>query len=454
MSKISLIFLLTYAGGILGIFFLDASFGIYLYELEYFLAPKNRWWLSELPNLRYSFIIGISTLIGFILRNKKYSANRLFDIPNFRWLIVFSINVSLVGFIAVWPEAHERIYTTFIKLILFVILLYKLIDTPQKFERMIWAYLIGNFYIGYEAYSTGRSVADRLEGIGPMDSTDSNDIGALLVACIPILIYYFIDGKKIWQKALAAIILAFVLNAIVLVNSRGAFLGLIVSILFQSYYIFFKKLKNTKFKFKMFAGLLCGILLFLYLTDDTFWSRMSTLNDVNEEVVSESGVVVRGGGASRIYFWEKGLDLVQEYPLGVGAWGYQYLSPQFIPKEFLAEGRRTSHSTWIQALTEYGYTGFILFIGFLVSTFLMMMKLRKYLLSRNEYDLFFQNVAITAGFIGFLVACTFIDRLYAETMYWFPAFMACFANIYYIQRHRSIVPKIESIAHETLPVEV
>ena len=64
----------------------------------------------------------------------------------------------------------------------------------------------------------------------------------------------------------------------------------------------------------------------------------------------------------------------------------------------------------------------------------MMRHARKYVFEKNDTYLFYQNVAINGGFIGFLTAGIFIDRLSAEMMYWFPLFNACFYNIYYLKK--------------------
>lgn len=423
MAKTAIIFVIIYFSGIIGTIAIDATYGVYLYELTYFVTPKIRWWSAFLPDIRFSFIIAISILIGFAIRNKNYSANRVFDVPQSKWLLALVILLGLISFIAVWPEKHWEQYTRFLKLMAFVFFVYKLIDTPKKFERMIYAYLLGMFYLSWVAHSTGR-YGDRLEGLGPMDARDANGLASVFVTSIPILLFYLIEGKKYWQKISSLIILAFVIDGIVLVNSRGAFIGVIVSVIYLSYFNIFSKMKNFKFKVKWVAGLICGIALFLYLTDAAFWDRMSTMKHSEGVKTSETE------GGRRINFWITGLDMVKDHPFGAGAWGYTGLSSQYLPKEWLTKGSRSSHSTWIEALVEFGYLGFILFVCFIISCFNLNRKVRRHLIKKKDHYLFYQNVAMNAGFVALLTTSTFLDRFHAEMMYWFPAFMACFANIY------------------------
>lgn len=430
MSKTVIGFVLVYLGGVGGALFIDAVFGVYLYQLLYFLNPEIRWWLSGLPDLRFSFIVAICILAGYILRRHRYTTNRLSDIPQAKWLSALIVVISFVSFIAVWPERHLEIYQDFIKLMFFVALAYKLVNSDNKFEGMLWAFMMGNFYIGYVAHSVGRGYTGRLEGVGPADGTNANDMGAVLISSIPLLIFYVMEGRKIWHKGVAALALAYIIDGVVLVNSRGAFLGLTVALLYMSYFVFLKRIRHGKMKLKMAVGLVFGVCLFVYLTDAAFWERMATLKEVEQTQTSEGATTLTGAGADRTYFWWKGIELVQRHPFGVGGWGYMYLSPQFLPKEMLTGGVRAAHSIWIQALTEYGYIGFTLFVGYLVASFRLMRRARKYLLQKGDHYRYYQNVAISAGFVAFLTASTFLDRFYAEMVYWFPMFMACFANIY------------------------
>ncbi len=430
MNKTVIIFLSVYATCIICTILVDAAWGVYIYELLYFLNPPARWWGGSLPALRYSFIVALAIATAYVLRHDKYSQNKLFSIPQSKWLIGLTLMMFLVGFIAVWPERHWSIFKNHFKLILFVLLAYKIVDTPQKFERMIWTFLIGNFYIGWVAHNTGRNAFGRLEGVGPVDGNDSNTTASILLTAVPILLSYLLTGKR-WQKALSFIFLAYIMNGIILCNSRGAFLALVVSGAFMFYSIILTKVVNIKEKVKMITLGLAGLGLFIYLTDSTFWERMGTLKEVSR---SEETGALQGSGAGRTYFWLRAVELANEYPVGVGAWGYQYLSPEFLPDELLTgvggARMRAAHSIWFETLAEYGYLGLGLFIAYLFATLNLARRISKISVIRENSYLYYQNTAIAASLIGLLAAGTFIDRLYCELIYWLPMFIGCFANIY------------------------
>lgn len=428
MPKFVIAYVLFFLGGLYSTLVIDVSWGIYLYELNYFLNPVSRWWYKYLPDLRYTFVIAIVISVAYALKYKQFSNTRLFDVPQSKWLLMNAMLFSVISFWAVWPDVHNPSLQVHIKLLIFLYIAYKVIDDSVKFERMIWAFLAGNFYLGWVGHGQGRSFGQRMEGFGPADcGGDGNCIALILVSSIPILLHYLFNGKK-WQRFLTLIFIAYIIDAVVLVNSRGAFLGLIVAIsYFTGKIIVFNRQINFQQKIKFMIIVTMGCLIFVYLTDAAFWERMSTI-----ETEAASGY--EGGG--RTLFWLKTFKVVAEHPFGVGTWGYQFLSPQFIPERFLTGGRRAVHSLYFQCLAERGYLGFVLFAGLILSNFLFIKKIKKYLISKSEYEAYYQITAIEAGFVAFLTGGLFINRLHAEVLYMFMMFIACFGNINFVKKNR------------------
>jgi hypothetical protein len=422
MSKTVVIFLLTFLVGLLSTVLVDVSYGVYLYQLHYFLNPVERWWYGSLPHIRYSFIIAVFMLIGFFRQYYPFQKNRLRDLPQVKWLAAMLIMMAIISLYAVMPKEHEDVLIQFSKLLLFLTIAYKCIDTPTKFERMIWVFLIGNFYIGWVAYETGRTMNWRLEGIGMPDSVNANGAAAVLITSVPIFIFYLMKGTP-WQKVASLGCLAFVFNAIILINSRGSFLGLLVAGLYYGFMIMKDKFLNRSIKKKLVAIGFVGFALFVYLADDAFWERMETI--VGYATGEETQEM------SRVFYWIKSFEVAKKHPFGAGAYGYHYYSPELLPEKYLSEGgTRAVHSTYFQALAEIGYLGPILLFGFILSNFVMVWRLREFVSKQKNDYLYLQILSISASFVAFLVASAFIDRLYAEVLYWLPMFISSFANIY------------------------
>jgi O-antigen ligase len=192
-------------------------------------------------------------------------------------------------------------------------------------------------------------------------------------------------------------------------------------------YVFFNKKVTMKQRFQLIMVVVLGLSGFLLVADDTFWERMSS---ISEESGSESG----GGG--RKLFWSIAWnEVVRDYPMGVGGWGFAYLSPHYVPQEFMPQNAnmRAVHSLYFQCLVERGYWGAPIWFGLILSNFLFMRKIKKHLVKVKNLSRYFQALAIESGFIAFLIAAVFLNRLNSEILYWQPMFIACFGNIYLIK---------------------
>jgi O-Antigen ligase len=422
MSISSLLFLSIFL--ILSAFCIVRSpvYGIFLYEFVYFMNPQARWWYVQVPHYRYSFFIVLLIVVGCFLRSDRFIANKIFDVPLSKWLLLLTCIVLLSWFWGVDNVYYEMLITRYLKYIFFIFLMYKIIDSRRDLDIALVVYMVGIFYICFIAWQMGRGGSARLEGIGVPDGEEVNGTAAAVVSAVPMLAYMVLFSAKKWMQFLALIGLTFVLNGLILLNSRGAFLAVVISMGWMAIVIFKEKgLKSQKWKFIL--GSIGGVFLFFYLADNLFWERMNTMATLSTEVE----------GGNRVLYWWKTFEMLADHPLGTGIAGYEILSPQYLPSEWLTHGRRAVHSTWFEVLSSFGYQGFIAFMGYIFSTLLFTRKVKKYLRARGELHHELKLVSLEASFIAFLVAATFINRFYAEMLYWLPALLAVFGNIYMIK---------------------
>lgn len=410
------------AAGVIATLFVDVSWGVCLYISLYFIFPANRWWYT-IPTFRYTFLVGIILFICYLLKKQKYKGQPITHFPQFKWLVFMVVLMAVISFYAVWPERHNRFLILQLKQLVFLFLAYKVIDSNKKLMTVIWTYLAGNLYVAYLIVSVGRNSLGRVEGMGMPDGKDSNMTSAVLITAVPILLCFLIK-KKGWYRPLILIMLAVIINAIVLLNSRGAFLGLTVAFLYFICSLFFtggtqRSLKERFMVIVLFVGC-CG--MFVYLTDNIFWQRMQTLIEVSSGSTH---------GGTRTLFWLKSYELVQEHPFGLGVDGFEYLSPTILPEEWMSTdtGTRAIHSTYFQALSDLGYLGLLILSGFIFSTIKMMWRVKKKIKLAGDLSMYYLGTALQSSFFAFLIASLFINRFYAEVLYWLMLFMACFNNL-------------------------
>lgn len=427
MGKFALLFLFLFMAGIFSALFITPVASVLVYQLVYFVNPDSSWWAAGIPGLPYSFVASLMMLMTLAIRYKELSPQAQWSKqPVFKWMLAVLFMYCIMINFAIVASVHKAFTFEFIKLVIIILCAYKLIASERTLNACLWAYITGVTYIGYVAHSTGRNSQGRLEGIGMVDTGgDGNLTAAAMVPALIILTYMaWIGNKKI--KALAVLCGAFIANGIVLINSRGAFLGAVVGILFFLFYMIFSKYQRKGQRGTAILIILVGLAGTIYVTDDLFWSRMGTLQNVEDGGES---------GSHRIDFWMATFDVLKDHPLGVGIQGFIELSPNYLPERYFKNRKvgKAVHSTWFQALSEIGWLGLFFLLSLLIATFKLSRNTKRYLINVKNYDAYFKVLALEGALLSFLVAASFIDRTRSGMLYWLILFIAVASNIYYLR---------------------
>ena len=361
-----------------------------------------------------------------MINQSKFNINKATELPEFKWLVAILLSFIIATLIAVNRELHIKFLIEYLKLFFTMLIAFKLLDNERKLKYAILFYLIGVAYIGFEAFNVGRNSMLRVEGIGMVDSPDANTTAATLVPALPLLIYYGWQAQ--WKMKLVYLgLTVLIVNGLVLINSRGAFLGAFLGIVYFLTFMFFSKYKLPKQRLMLTLIFVAIIIGSIRLMDDHFWQRMQTI----ESTASKDS---EGSGGRRINFWLATFDVMKDHPLGVGIYGYQTLSPYYIKDESSlssvnGEKMRAVHSIWFQGIAEIGWHGFFFFIMLLHACKKHMSKAKKRLLEQQKFSLYYQGIALEAAMIGYLASSTFIDQFRSQILYWLLLFCISFSVI-------------------------
>ena len=261
--------------------------------------------------------------------------------------------------------------------------------------------IIGAAYWGWDALDA-RRVQSRLEGIGSGDTANSNLLGAHLLTILPaIVIFILMKGKPMWMRVVALVSAPFVVNLLVLTNSRGSTLGLLVA--GAAAFILVRRGLRTRVAL---IGAAAGLALFV-LADEQFIARQQTITSPSDS-----------SAQSRLALWRGSLDMLVDYPLGAGGRGYHFLSPRDVPElQDSNDGEgRSSHNTYIQVAADWGIQGLALFVAFIGYILVLLHRVRR---ERSTTDsIYFVSLAMQLGLIGTLVAAFFSNRFFGESIYW------------------------------------
>lgn len=428
-----LMFLATLVGGF--IFSLRHSIAIsfVVYQAIYFFNPEKRWWGNLIPDISYSFFIVLFMAFLVVINNKMTKHNKISSVPPLKWAIVVMITYTISYFYAIAPEFHYLFMVYFIKLIIIMCLAFKLISSVKDFLYVLNGYIFAAWYVSFYVFQIGRNSGNRVEGVGLVDSPDANGLAAAIAPALVITLYSFWTSKKYIWKAAYAIAGIFIANAIVLINSRGAFLAAAVSIIFFMYYMYTSSFqrKNQK-KIAVFITL-AGLSGAAYLADEDFINRVTGITEEVDKAEEQES------GATRMIFWKAAWDMTKDHPYGNGYRGFNYLSPLYIPEGIDTGGNRSRsvHSTWFETLTEVGYLGLLFFILMLWSAWKHLNKVRTYLRDNQLVDEYFRIIALQGSLLAFIVAMTFLNRMRAEVLYWLIMFSAAAYNVYVLKEYSS-----------------
>lgn len=410
MSKTALAWLLLYTAG-LGLSLLEPFYALVAYLVDYYAHPPLRWWGRALPDLRWSLLAAGVLLFAYLLKGRSPLDSGIVRHGQTKWLLGYLAVASVVTLWAV-DRSRSVVYLGDIaKLVLLYLLIVGTVRSRDQFRWFVLVMIIGAFLWGLDAYADPKRKGARLYGIGGPDSDSDNSTAAHLITVLPFIGVYFLAGRR-WERILSLVAAPFVVNTIILCNSRGATVGIAAAALAAIV------LAKGKARWQVAALSVLGGLLALSLMDRQFIERQLTLLEYEEDS-SVSG---------RVVAWMGALRLMADYPLGVGGGGFDALSPVYLPELVESYGgeERTAHNTYLLVGSDWGIPGLVLFIGFLGSTLRTLHGIRQRTSDRRIY---LESFAIEVALVGFLTAAFFINRPYAEVLYWLSALAAALRNI-------------------------
>ena len=234
---------------------------------------------------------------------------------------------------------------------------------------------------------------------------DQNEFAAVQLILIPISIAQFYTSNKKSYKILYLFYSLILLVGLVMTYSRGGFLAFALMIVLAMF-----KFVSGKNRVKILAiaipCIVIGFAVLYFTVADQFISRMETLRilESRESVRTESSLDKR-----YYYYFELAPQIFAENPvLGVGF------------RDFISHNiyKQISHNTYLEVLTGTGLLGFIPFITILFLTWKELRNVGK-IIARNKDQLYIKIYAnaLELGFIGFLVAGSFIS-LDLDKMLW------------------------------------
>ena len=292
-------------------------------------------------------------------------------------------------------------FTEFSKTVILYFLFVLIVDSERKFKITIFLIVFLTLLLaiqGIYQFNTGYGWAgqplvkqddiSRITWISIFE--DPNDLGLTLVIAVGILIAFLFGKVKFITRIVILPILGYILYALYLTNSRGAFLSLMAA-------VFFYFVRKTK---KFLLGGIIGA-LFVFLIFAFGPSRLALMSTDEESAYNRADA------------WYYGIQLTKSNPIfGVG---YKMFEDDF---------PMTAHNSFVLAMAESGLLGLFFWVGLFYISFKGL-----FLVQKNNERLRNYSYGLQASLVGFAAAAFFLSRLYIILPYMLFALSASLVNV-------------------------
>ncbi len=378
-----------------------AFIALLLYIICIYLRPAE--WIPFFYGMQLLDILSILAFIFWVLNKARTKQPLLVKAPQNILMLGFFVSLLLSHIVHTYFGGMMLAFTDFSKTLIMFLLFVNIIDSERKFKITVYLLIFLTFLLALQGISQFRNGygwagqplrMDRESGIGRITwisiFNDPNDLGLALVIAAAILIAVFFGRSNPLIKFFIIPILGYILYALYLTNSRGAWLALMVT----GFFYFVKKSR------RFLLGAIIGI-AFIFLVFAFGPSRLSLLTLEEESAFN------------RVDAWYYGIGLTKSSPIfGVG---YRMFSEDY---------PLTAHNTFVLALSEAGILGLFFWMGLLYSSFKGLSLVQK-----NNERLKNYAYGLQASLVGFSATAFFLSRLYITIPYLLFALSAAIFNV-------------------------
>ena len=377
------------------------------YVLVFYVSPGEAWWSAEVPDLRWSLLAAVVTITAVIRYPAPSDRPPWHKTPFARWLAVITLWLWVQTLWALDIDNHVFLASLFSKYLLLYAALYTCLSEPRNVRQFYFAHILGCFLWGYIAYQSPGS--GRLETIGTGDVAGSAFASMQIGTGIIFAGFAFLGASGI-HRWLAFSSIPFMLNAIVLMATRGAFVGLLGGALAA---VFFAPRSK---RYAVILSIAISPILLTMLANDLFWSRMFTI------LPSGNSAVMEASADSRFGIAKANLEMFLDHPMGVGHRGNEILSPTYMPPSLLTEKGntqvRSAHNTFMAILVDHGAVGLFLFLMLHLSIFRSLLRLKLLPSSGLDTEFSFYAAALGTAWVVYWGNAQFANFTKSEVIIW------------------------------------
>jgi O-antigen ligase len=371
-----------------------------------------------------ALLAGVATLGLFIPTQLSLEGTLTARPRELNLVLLFGLTGLLsVPFAINRQEAWVEFSGTFIRCIVIFVVIVNVVRTEARLKGLIFLAMVAGIWLSVEAindYRLGLMTVEgyRAAGRGTGIFGNTNDMALHLVTILPITVALMLGSKGAARKFIYAACAALMIAAIVLSYSRGAFIGMLIVLLFIAWKLGRQRRLEIVFAVLGFAGVI------VLLAPDRYGSRL--LSIFIPSLDAEGSADARRGELFRSIY------VALRHPLlGIGMGNYQ---PEMSYKGLV------THNSYTQVAAEAGMTALACYVMFVVTPLKKLGQIaRETFETRRDSRFYYLALGLQASLIAYLISSFFLSVAYVWYVYYLVAYAVCLRRLYESETGKVVV---------------
>ena len=396
--------------------------GLFLFTIVLYARPSE--FYPSPVTASMALIVGVITLSIFVVSQLSLEGSLTAPLIEVKLVLLFALTGLLSIPLAMNPSvAWHEFSTTFIRCVVMFIVMANAVRTEARLKGLLFLALAAGVWLSVGAlndYRLGLLTVEgyRASGTGGGIFGNTNDMALHLVTMLPISIALLFASRGIVRRLLYGACAALMMAAIVLSYSRGAFIGLLVILIFLA----------MKLGRRNRLGIVMGILLigtaFLMFAPGNYGGRLLSILIPSLDPVGSANA--RRGELFR------SLYVALRHPfLGIGMGNY---APEMSYRGLV------THNAYTQVAAEMGLAALICYTMFIVSPLRKLGQIaRETFDARDDSHFYYMSVGLQAGLIGYMVSSFFLSVAYTWYAFYLVGYAICLRRLYESETGKAVV---------------
>ena len=396
--------------------------GLFLFTVVLYVRPSE---FSTSPlAASMALIVALVTLAFFVPTQLSMEGTLTARPDEVNLVLLFCLICLLSIPLAISREdAWHEFSGTFIRCIVMFIVIVNVVRTEARLKGLLFLAIASAVWLSVDAINDFRLGLATVEGyrvggrgVGIFGNT--NDMALHLVTVLPISIALMFGSRAIVVRLIYGVSAALMLAGIVLSYSRGAFIALLVVLVFLAIKI------GRRNRLGITVGILFLAIGFLLFAPGDYLVRLLSIFIPSLDPV--------GSADARRAELFRSIFVALRHPLlgiGMGNWG-----PQMSYRGLV------THNAYTQVAAETGLAALACYLMFILTPLRKLGQIaRETFETRGNTSFYYLSVGLQAGLISYLVSSFFLSVAFNWYVYYLVGYAVCLRRLYESETGKAVV---------------